>query len=61
MNTSAKPARFYNVLILEKGKPIAERLKPAFGALRAAISNVLTAAQKAWIAAHRPDGPPPRP
>ena len=47
--------------ILEKGKPIAERLKPAFDALRAAISNVLTAAQKAWIAAHRPDGPPPRP
>ena len=46
--------------ILAKGKPILERMKPAFEALHDAIANLLTAAQKAWIAAHRPDGPPPR-
>jgi Spy/CpxP family protein refolding chaperone len=47
--------------ILATARPILERLKPDFDALRKAIENVLTAAQKAWIAAHRPDGPPPRP
>ena len=46
--------------IFEKAKPILDRLKPSFDVLRTAISNVLTAAQKAWIASHRPDGPPPR-
>jgi Spy/CpxP family protein refolding chaperone len=47
--------------ILETAKPILESLKGAFDALRDAIANVLTPAQKAWIASHRPDGPPPRP
>ena len=47
--------------ILDTAKPILERLKPAFDALATAIGNVLTPAQKAWIASHKPDGPPPHP
>jgi len=44
--------------ILEKARPILERLKGAFEALHAAIYAVLTADQKAWIEAHKPDRPP---
>ena len=47
--------------IFDTTKPILDRLKPAFDALATAIGNVLTPAQKAWIASHKPDGPPPRP
>jgi Spy/CpxP family protein refolding chaperone len=47
--------------IIETARPVLESLKGAFDALRTAIEAVLTPAQKAWIAAHRPDGPPPRP
>ena len=45
--------------IIEKAKPILGRLKGGFDALHAAIEAVLTPAQKAWIAAHKPEGPPP--
>jgi Spy/CpxP family protein refolding chaperone len=44
--------------ILERAKPILDRLHTAFDALHTAIENVLTPAQKAWIAAHKPDRPP---
>ena len=47
--------------ILQAARPVLEGLKGAFDALHTAIEAVLTPAQKAWIAAHRPDGPPPRP
>jgi len=47
--------------ILDKAKPAAERVKAAAGALRTAIGNVLTAAQKAWLEAHKPDHPPRTP
>ena len=40
------------VAILERSRPIRERLAPAFAALRAAISAVLTAEQRAWLANH---------
>jgi Spy/CpxP family protein refolding chaperone len=46
--------------IIEKAKPILDRLKVALDALHAAIDAVLTPEQKAWIAAHKPDGPPPQ-
>jgi Spy/CpxP family protein refolding chaperone len=45
--------------ILDTARPILERLKPKLDALHNAIDAVLTANQKAWIAAHRPMGPPP--
>jgi Spy/CpxP family protein refolding chaperone len=45
--------------ILETARPILERLHGAFGALHTAIQGLLTAEQKAWIEAHRPDRPPP--
>ena len=45
--------------IFETAKPILDRLKPKFDALQSSIEAVLTAAQKAWMAAHRPMGPPP--
>jgi hypothetical protein len=50
--------------ILERGRPILERLAQAFAALQAAIWQVYTPEQRAWIEAHRPrpcgpDGPPP--
>jgi len=45
--------------ILASGKAIADRLQPKFEALRAATAAVLTANQKAWIAAHKPSAPPP--
>jgi len=47
--------------ILETAKPILERLAANLAALRAAIGAVLTPEQQAWIAAHRPSGPPGRP
>lgn len=45
--------------ILDTAKPVLDHLHTAFDALHAAIENVLTAAQKAWIASHKPAGPPP--
>jgi len=50
--------------ILERGAPILARLAQAFAALQAAIWQVYTPEQRAWIDAHRPkpcgpDGPPP--
>ena len=47
--------------ILDAAKPAAERVKAAAEVLRAAIGNVLTAAQKAWLEAHKPDRPPRTP
>ena len=44
--------------ILETAKPILDRLKPKFDALGTATQTVLTAAQKAWITAHKPTGMP---
>ncbi len=44
--------------ILDTAQPILTRLKPKFDALQAAVENVLTPAQKAWIASHKPSGPP---
>lgn len=43
--------------ILDAAKPVADRLRAAADALHAAIAAVLTDAQRAWIAAHMPDGP----
>jgi Spy/CpxP family protein refolding chaperone len=45
--------------ILDTAKPVLERMHTEFDALHTAIENVLTAAQKAWIASHKPAGPPP--
>lgn len=45
--------------ILETAKPVLERLHAAFDALHASIYALLTPAQKAWIDAHKPAGPPP--
>jgi Spy/CpxP family protein refolding chaperone len=47
--------------ILETAKPILGRLAPKFDALHVAIEAVLTANQKAWIASHKPNGPPGHP
>jgi Spy/CpxP family protein refolding chaperone len=47
--------------ILDKAKPAAERVHAAAETLRTAIGNVLTAAQKAWLEAHKPDHPPRTP
>jgi len=47
--------------ILDAAKPAAERVRTAAEALRVAIGNVLTAAQKAWLEAHKPDHPPRTP
>jgi len=49
--------------ILAQGAPILARLQQAFAALQAAIWQVYTPEQRAWIEAHRPkpcgaDGPP---
>jgi Spy/CpxP family protein refolding chaperone len=49
--------------ILARGAPILERLNAAFAALQAAIWQVYTPAQRAWIESHRPkpcgpSGPP---
>jgi Spy/CpxP family protein refolding chaperone len=46
--------------ILATAQPILDRLKPKYDALRTATQNVLTAAQKAWIASHKPTGMPGR-
>lgn len=50
--------------ILARGAPILARLAPAFAALQAAILEIYTPEQRAWIAAHRPKpcgpGGPPR-
>jgi Spy/CpxP family protein refolding chaperone len=40
--------------ILVTGRPIAEALRPDVRALHVALRAVLTDAQRAWIAAHRP-------
>lgn len=40
--------------ILVTGRPIAEALRPHVRALHLALRAVLTDAQRAWIAAHRP-------
>lgn len=47
--------------ILEAAKPAAERVRTAAAALRQAIWNVLTPAQRAWLDAHKPDRPPRTP
>lgn len=47
--------------ILETAKAAAERVRAKGEALRAAINNVLTAAQRAWLEAHKPDHPPRTP
>lgn len=51
-------------VILARGAPILARLAQAFAALQAAIWQVYTPEQRAWIDAHRPvpcgaNGPPP--
>lgn len=47
--------------ILDAAKPAADRVHAAADALRVAIGNVLTAAQRAWLDAHKPDHPPRTP
>ncbi len=47
--------------ILDAAKPAADRLGAAADALHTAIAAVLTDAQRAWIAAHKPDRPPRTP
>ena len=47
--------------ILEAAKPAAERVRGAAVALRTAIQAILTAEQRAWLDAHRPDRPPRTP
>lgn len=47
--------------ILDAAKPAADRVRAASEALRAAISNILTPAQRAWLEAHKPDRPPRTP
>ncbi|MBM4194822.1 MAG: hypothetical protein FJ202_10650 [Gemmatimonadetes bacterium] len=47
--------------ILEKAKANAERVRAAGASLRTAIGNVLTAAQRAWLEAHKPSRPPRTP
>ena len=45
--------------ILDTAKPVLDRMRAAFDALHTAIEAVLTPAQRAWITAHKPTGPPP--
>ena len=47
--------------ILDAARPAADRVHAKAEVLRAAIDNVLTAAQRAWLAAHKPDHPPRTP
>lgn len=44
--------------ILDEGRAIGESLRPAVEALHTAILGVLTAEQRAWLAANRPAPPP---
>lgn len=43
------------IAILDKGRVIAERLRAAEATLKTQIEGVLTAEQRAWLAAHTPD------
>jgi Spy/CpxP family protein refolding chaperone len=47
------------MIILAKTMPIMAAMKPDFDALQTAVAAILTPAQKAWAAAHRPMGPGP--
>jgi Spy/CpxP family protein refolding chaperone len=47
--------------ILEGAKAAAERVHTNAQALRTSIQGVLTASQRAWLDAHRPDRPPRTP
>ena len=47
--------------ILDGAKAAADRVRANADALHAAIANVLTAAQRAWLEAHKPDHPPRTP
>jgi Spy/CpxP family protein refolding chaperone len=47
--------------ILDAAKPAADRVRAAGESLRTAIGNVLTASQRAWLEAHKPDRPPRTP
>lgn len=47
--------------ILETAKAAADRVHAKGESLRASIDNVLTALQRAWLAAHKPDHPPRTP
>lgn len=47
--------------LLEGAKPAAQRVRAAAAALRTAIQAVLTAEQRAWLDAHKPDRPPRTP
>jgi Spy/CpxP family protein refolding chaperone len=47
--------------ILDGAKAAADRVRAAAAALQTAIHNVLTPAQQAWLAAHKPDHPPRTP
>ena len=47
--------------ILAEGRPIHEALREDVQALHEAIRAVFTDAQRAWLAAHRPPRPRPRP
>jgi Spy/CpxP family protein refolding chaperone len=47
--------------ILETAKAAADRVHAKAEALHTAIDNVLTASQRAWLAAHKPDHPPRTP
>ncbi len=42
---------------IDDAKATAESLKAALDALHAAIFNILTPAQQAWVSAHKPTGP----
>jgi Spy/CpxP family protein refolding chaperone len=42
--------------ILQKGRPIRERLSAAEAKLRSDIEGVLSPAQRAWLTSHRPSG-----
>ncbi len=44
--------------ILVQARPIAQELRAAVEALHQAVLAVLTDAQRAWLAAHRPAAPP---
>jgi Spy/CpxP family protein refolding chaperone len=47
--------------ILDAAKPAADRVRTNADALRAAIGNVLTPLQRAWLDAHKPSHPPRTP
>ena len=47
--------------ILATARPAAERLRAASAALRTAIQAVLTAEQRAWLEANKPERPPRTP